>query len=196
MRLILGSGSRSRRLLLKNAGLAFETMPADLDERAAEAPLLETGASPEDIALALAMAKATIVSEAHRSALVIGADQMLELDGERLTKPADMEAARHQILQLSGKTHTLHSAVVCARDGGIVWQHVEPAHMTMRKLAPQFIGRYLAAVGAEALSSVGAYQIEGRGIQLFDRIDGDFFAILGLPILPLLTFLRSEGIVE
>ncbi len=196
MKLILASGSRSRRSLLENAGLAFEVLPADLDERAAEEPLLKAGALVEDIALTLAMAKATLVSEAHSDVLVIGADQMLELDGERLNKPADMEAARRQLLALSGRTHVLHSAVVCARAGEIVWQHVEPAHMTMRKLAPEFIGRYLAAVGPEALSSVGAYQIEGRGIQLFDKIDGDFFAILGLPLLPLLAFLRSEGIVQ
>jgi septum formation protein len=196
MTLILASGSRSRRSILQNAGVVFEVVPAELDERAAEEPLLKAGATVEDIALALAMAKATLVSERHPGALVIGADQMLELDGERLTKPANMEAARHQLLKLSGKTHDLHSAVACARAGGIVWQHAEPAHMTMQRLSPQFIGRYLAAVGTEALSSVGAYQIEGRGIQLFDRIDGDFFAILGLPLLPLLAFLRSEGIVE
>jgi septum formation protein len=196
MKLILASGSSSRRALLENAGLEFEVVPAELDERAAEAPLLQAGADVADIALALAMAKATMVSEAHAGALVIGADQMLELDGERLTKPADMEAARHQLLKLSGKSHTLHASVVCARDGGIVWEHVEPAHMTMRRLTPKFIGRYLAAVGPDALSSVGAYQIEGRGIQLFEKIDGDFFAILGLPLLPLLAFLRSQGIVE
>jgi septum formation protein len=196
MRFILASGSSSRRALLKNAGLDFEVAPAELDERAAEAPLLKAGAAVEDIALALAMAKASMVSEAHAAALVLGADQMLELDGERLTKPSDMEAARRQLLQLSGKTHTLHSAVVCARDGEIVWQHVEPAHMTMRQLTPQLIGHYLAAVGPAALSSVGAYQIEGRGIQLFEKIDGDFFAILGLPLLPLLAFLRAEAVIE
>ena len=196
MTLILASGSRSRRALLENAGLALDVVPADLDERSAEEPLLKAGAPLEDIALALAMAKASMVSEAHPGALVVGADQMLELEGERLNKPEDMEAARRQLLRLSGKTHTLHSAVSCARGGEIVWQHVEPAHMTMRKLTPQFIGRYLAAVGPEALTSVGAYQVEGRGIQLFEKIDGDFFAILGLPLLPLLAFLRSEGIVE
>jgi septum formation protein len=196
MKLILASGSSSRRALLENAGLEFEVMPAELDERAAETPLLQAGAAVEDIALALAIAKATMVSEAHAGALVIGGDQMLDLDGERLTKQADMEEARHQLLKLSGKTHTLHSAVACVRDGEIVWQHVEPAHMTMRKLTPQFIGRYLAAVGPNALSSVGAYQIERRGIQLFEKIDGDFFAILGLPLLRLLAFLRAQGIVE
>ena len=196
MRLVLASGSSARRLLLENAGLDFEVVPAELDERAAEQPLLDAGAAAEDIALALAMAKATMVSEAHPGDLVIGADQMLELNGGRLTKPADMEAARRQLLKLSGKTHSLHSAVVCARNGGIVWQHSEPAYLTMRQLTPQFIGRYLAAVGPPALSSVGAYQLEGRGVQLFERIDGDFFAILGLPLLPLLAFLRSEGLVE
>ena len=119
---------------------------------------------------------------------------MLDLDGERLTKPADMEAARRQLLKLSGRTHLLHSAVACARGGEIVWQHVETAALTMRKLTPAFIGRYLAAVGEEALTSVGGYQLEGRGIQLFEKVDGDFFAILGLPLLPLLAFLRSEGV--
>jgi nucleoside triphosphate pyrophosphatase len=196
MKLILASGSHARRSLLENAGLAFEVVPAALDERAAEQPLIEAGATPEDLAMALAMAKASMVSEAHPGALVIGADQTLELEGERLTKPADMEAARHQLLMLSGRTHTLHSAVAGAREGAIVWQHVEAAHMTMRRLTPKIIGRYLAAVGPDALASVGAYQIERRGIQLFEKLEGDYFAVLGLPILPLLAFLRSEGIVE
>jgi septum formation protein len=196
MRLILASASSARRSLLENAGLDFEVVPADLDERAAEQPLLAAGAAVEDIALALAMAKATMVSEAHPADLVIGADQILELAGGRLNKPADMEAARRQLLKLSGKTHSLHSAAACARNGEIVWQHSESTHMTMRRLTPEFIGRYLAAVGPPALSSVGAYQLEGRGVQLFERIEGDFFAILGLPLLSLLAFLRSEGVVE
>jgi len=195
MRLILASSSASRRKLLENAGVSFEVVAPELDERAAERPLLQADAAVEDIALALAMAKGVMVSEAHPGALVIGADQMLELDGERLTKAEDMEAARRQLLRLCGKTHTLHAAVACARDGQIVWQHCEPAHMTMRQITPEFIGRYLAAVGPEALSSVGVYQIEGRGVQLFEKIDGDFFAILGLPLLPLLSFLRREGVI-
>jgi len=196
MKLILASGSSARRLLLENAGLSFEVVQPGLDERTAEQPLLDAGAAVEDIALTLAMAKAAMVSEAHPGDLVIGADQMLELDGERLTKPVDMEAARRQLLKLSGKVHVLHSAVACARNAEIVWQHSEPAHMTMRRLTPEFVGRYLAAVGPPALSSVGAYQLEGRGVQLFERIEGDFFAILGLPLLPLLAFLRREGVVE
>ncbi len=196
MNLILASASSSRHALLENAGLTFEVVPAALDERAAEQPLIQAGAMPEDIAIALAMAKAASVSEAHPGALVIGADQVLELEGKRLTKPADMEAARHQLLLLSGKTHLLHSAIACARGGAIAWEHIETARLKMRRLAPAFIGRYLAAAGPDALTSVGAYQIERRGIQLFEKVEGDYFAILGLPLIPLLAFLRSEGIVE
>jgi len=196
MNLVLASASSARRLILENAGLSFEVVPAEIDERAAEKPLLKAGATPDDIATALAMVKASTVSEARSDALVIGADQVLDLGGERLTKPADMETARRQLLKLSGKTHVLHSAVACARRGAIVWQHVEAAALTMRKLDPAFIGRYLAAVGDNALKSVGVYQLEGRGIQLFAKVDGDFFTILGLPLLPLLAFLRSEGVVE
>jgi septum formation protein len=196
MKLILASGSPSRSALMKNAGLDFDTIPADLDERAAEQPLLNAGASLDDVARALSMAKASLVSEANPDAIVIGADQVLDLGGERLTKPADMKAARRQLLRLSARTHTLHSAICCAHGGEIVWQHVEPASMTVRRLTPAFIGEYLAAVGPEVLSSVGGYQIEGRGIQLFERIEGDFFAILGLPMVPLLAFLRLQGVLE
>lgn len=193
MTLVLASGSAARRALLQNAGLDFVVAPSSIDERAAEVPLLESGAPPADIALALAMAKAASVSAGRPGDLVIGADQVLDLDGERLTKPPSMEAARRQLLALSGRTHALHSAVAAARDGAILWSIVETAHLTMRKLDPAFVGRYLAAVGDDALASVGAYQLEGRGIQLFERIDGDYFAILGLPLLPLLKFLRGEG---
>jgi septum formation protein len=196
MRLILASGSPARRTLLANAGVPFDVVPAGLDERAAEAPLLEAGASPADLALALAMAKAVAVSDLHPEALVIGADQTLDLDGERLTKPEDMEVARRQLLRLSGRTHALHSAVAVARGGEIVWDETETARLTMRRLEPAGIGRYLAEIGAPALSSVGAYQLEGRGVRLFEKIDGDYFAILGLPLLPLLAFLRREGLVE
>jgi septum formation protein len=196
MRLILASASPARQAVLRNAGLAFETIAAGIDERAAEKPLIETGAPPDDIAMTLAMAKALAVSEAHSDALVIGADQVLALGDERFVKPPDMEAARRQLLQLAGKTHTLHSATACARAGEVLWQHAETAHLTMRALTPAEIGRYLAEAGEKALQSVGAYQLEGIGIRLFDRIDGDYFAILGLPLLPLLRFLRSEGVAE
>lgn len=196
MRLLLASASETRRALLSNAGLSFEVAPADIDERAAERPLLNSGASPEDLALALAMTKAATISERNPADLVIGADQVLELEGERLTKPEDMEAARRQLLRLSGRTHHLHAGIACARMGEIVWQHTETASLTMRRVEPAIVGRYLAAAGASALNSVGAYQIEGRGIQLFEKIEGDYFAILGLPLLPLLAFLRAVGVIE
>ena len=196
MTLILASASGTRRALLMNAGLSFDVVPAEIDERAAEAPLIKAGASLDDVALALAMAKAASVSETHPMSLVIGADQVLELDGERMTKAVDMDAARLQLLRLSGRTHLLHTAVACAREGEIVWQHVETAEMTMRPLPPVVIGRYLAAVGEEALKSVGCYQLEGRGAQLFEAVEGDFFSILGLPLLPLLAFLRATGLLE
>jgi septum formation protein len=196
MSLVLASASRTRQSLLENAGIGFESVPSTLDERAAEQPLIEAGASPQDLALALAMAKAVMVSGERREDLVIGADQVLEFDGERLTKPADMEAARRMLLRLAGRTHLLHSALAAARGGEVVWQHEETARLTMRRLQPAAIGRYLAAAGDAVLSSVGAYQIEGRGIGLFERIEGDYFAILGLPLLPLLAFLRSQGVIE
>lgn len=195
MSLVLASGSSARRMLLENAGLTFEVDPADLDERSAEAPLLAAGASPADLAAALAMAKASFVSAGRPGDLVIGADQTLDLDGRRLTKPGDMEAARRQLLLLSGRVHQLHSAIACARDDEIVWEHVETASLEMRRLDPAEIGRYLAEAGPGVLGSVGAYQLEGLGIRLFERIEGDYFAILGLPILALLGFLRSEGML-
>ena len=194
MSLILASASPIRRTLLRSAGLSFEVVPAEIDERAAEQPLLAAGATFEDLALALAMAKAASVSERRSGDLVVGADQVLDFMGERLTKPADMDAARRQLLRLSGRTHQLHSAVACARDGEIVWHSVETATLKMRPFEPAALGRYLARAGEAARQSVGAYQLEGLGVQLFEAIEGDYFAILGLPLLPLLGFLREEGV--
>ncbi|HWT31978.1 MAG TPA: Maf family nucleotide pyrophosphatase [Propylenella sp.] len=199
MTLVLASASPIRRQLLANAGLSFEIDPADIDERAAEEPLLRAGATPEDLALALAMAKAASVSERRPGDLVIGADQVLDFNGERLTKPADMQAARRQLLRLAGRTHRLRSAIACARGGEIAWHSVDTATLKMRALQPAAIWRYLAKTGESALQSVGAYQLEGVGVQLFQEIDGDYFAMLGLPLLPLLEFLRSqsaEGVLE
>lgn len=196
MSLVLASASQVRQLLLRNAGLAFEVDPAGIDERAAEQPLLRSGAGPDDLALALAMAKASAVSERRGGDLVIGADQVLDLDGERLTKPESMEAARRQLLRLSGRSHQLHSAVACARGGEVLWSHLDSPTLTMRALDPGVIGRHLAEAGTQVLSSVGAYQLEGPGIRLFEAIEGDYFSILGLPLLALLAFLRSEGLLE
>lgn len=195
-KLVLASGSPYRRALLENAGIAIEAVSANVDERAIEAPLRETGVTPEDVALVLAEAKADEVSSRKPGALVLGCDQTLSLGDEVLHKPADMEAARRQLLRMSGKTHYLNSAMVLMRDGQALWRHVAVAGMSVRELSPAFVGRYLAAVGDKALTSVGAYQIEGRGIQLFDRIEGDYFTIVGLPLLPLLTELRRMEFID
>lgn len=194
--IILASSSPFRRQLLQNAGVAFEVVPAEVDERALEAPLADSGATPEDVALVLAEAKAVDVSQRSPGAWVIGSDQTLSLDDEVFHKPEDMEGARRHLLKLSGKTHSLNSAIVLARDGEAVWRHMSTAAMTMRSLDPGFIGRHLASVGDIALKSVGAYQLEGKGIQLFEKIDGDYFTIVGLPLLPLLAELRRVGAVD
>ncbi|RUU85094.1 MULTISPECIES: Maf-like protein [unclassified Mesorhizobium] len=195
-KLILASGSPFRKAMLVNAGVDVEAVPADVDERALEAPLQDSGVSPEDVALVLAEAKATEVSERRPGALVLGCDQTLSLGDEVFHKPADREGARRHLLALSGRTHQLNSAAVLVRDGEVLWRHVGIASMTMRKLDPAFIGRHLARVGAKALSSVGAYQIEGEGIQLFEKIEGDHFTIVGLPLLPLLAELRTLGAID
>ncbi|MBZ9724981.1 Maf-like protein [Mesorhizobium sp. CO1-1-11] len=195
-KIVLASGSPFRKAMLVDAGVDIEAVPATLDERALEAPLQDSGASPEDVALVLAEAKATEVSERRPGALVLGCDQTLSLGDEVFHKPADMEGARRHLLALSGKTHQLNSAAVLVRDGKVLWRHVGIASMTMRKLDPAFIGRHLARVGVKALSSVGAYQVEGEGIQLFEKIEGDHFTIVGLPLLPLLAELRALGAID
>ncbi|MES0200772.1 Maf-like protein [Mesorhizobium sp. M0011] len=195
-KIILASGSPFRKAMLVNAGVDVEAVPAEVDERALEGPLQDSGVSPEDVALVLAEAKATDVSERRPGALVLGCDQTLSLGDEVFHKPADREGARRHLLALSGKTHQLNSAAVLVRDGRVLWRHVGIASMTMRKLDPAFIGRHLARVGAKALGSVGAYQIEGEGIQLFEKIEGDHFTIVGLPLLPLLAELRTLGAID
>ncbi|MEQ8402360.1 MAG: Maf-like protein [Roseitalea porphyridii] len=196
MSLVLASSSPFRAAILRNAGLAIEAESATVDERSIETPLLEAGLDAADVAQILAEAKASDVSSRRPGALVIGADQTMTLDGELLHKPADMEQARYRLLAMSGKTHTLHSGLALVRDGETVWRHVSAAHLHVRDLGPAFIGRYLASVGDRALQSVGAYQIEGEGIQLFDRIEGDHFTIIGLPLLPLLAELRARGEID
>lgn len=194
--LLLASGSPFRRQLLENAGLNFRVERSTIDERAVEKTLEGSNADPETVAEVLAEAKAVEVSERFPHALVIGADQTLSLGDEVFHKPSDMEGARRHLLKLSGRTHQLNSAVVLARGGGVAWRYVGVARLTMRDLDPGFIGRHLARVGEKALSSVGAYQIEGEGIQLFEKIDGDTFTIVGLPLLPLLQELRALGVID
>jgi septum formation protein len=193
---ILASASPFRRDMLVSAGLEFEVQKAQTDERAVEAGIEGAGLEPGEIATILAEAKAIDVSERNAGRLVIGCDQVLALDGEILHKCSDMEQARRRLLALSGRTHQLHSAIVAVIDGETAWRHVSTANMTMRRLEPAYIGRHLARTGEKVLGSVGAYQIEGEGVQLFDRIDGDHFTIIGLPLLPLLAFLRERGQID
>lgn len=195
-RIVLASGSRFRKAMLEAAGVDIDVMPAEIDERTVEKALEGSGASPDDVALVLAEAKALDVSEKSPGRLVLGCDQTLSLGDELFHKPADMEAARRHLLKLSGRTHELNSAAVLARNGATLWRHVGVAKLTMRALDPAFIGRHLARVGPVALNSVGAYQIEGEGIQLFDRIEGDYFTIVGLPLLAVLKELRKLGVID
>lgn len=195
---ILASSSQTRAALLRRAGIDIRVDPAGLDESAMIAAMRDTDdpLPPEDVAAVLADAKAETVSARNPDTLVAAADQTLALGDRLFQKPADIDQARRQLLDLAGRTHALHSAVSLFRDGQFVWRHVDTAHLTMRGFSPEFLGRYLAAVGDDALSSVGGYQLEGRGAQLFDRIDGDYFTILGLPLLPLLAVLREEGEID
>jgi septum formation protein len=195
-RIVLASGSQFRKAMLETAGVDIDVVPAKIDERTVEKTLEGTGASPEDVAQVLAEAKALDVSERQPGRLVLGCDQTLSLDDELFHKPRDMEDARRHLLKLSGRTHQLNSAAVLARNGEALWRDVGIARLTMRKLEPGFIGRHLARVGPMALNSVGAYQIEGEGIQLFEKIDGDHFTIVGLPLLPLLKELRAMGAID
>jgi nucleoside triphosphate pyrophosphatase len=191
--LILASQSRTRQLLLANAGLGCEAVPADIDERATQK---QAGlVVPYEVALHLAQAKAIAVSGTKRGYHVVGADQTLAL-GERLfNKPDDRDQAKQQLMSLAGRTHALHSAVVVARDGEVLFSHVAIAWMTMRPLSETDVATYLDQAGDAVMSSVGAYQLEGLGVHLFDRIDGDHFTILGLPLLPLLAFFRDARLL-
>ncbi len=196
MTLVLASGSATRAAILTQAGLIFERQVPDIDERAVEATLEGSKVGADDVAAILAEVKAVEVSRERPGDMVIGCDQTLALGDERLHKPADMEAARRQLLAMAGRSHQLHSAVVVAIDGEVAFRHVDTATLTMRKFSPAFVGHYLSVVGDRALGSVGAYQVEGYGIQLFDEIEGDHFTILGVPLLPLLGHLRRVGVLE
>lgn len=195
-RIILASGSRHRQALLDAAGIEFESVSPEVDERAVEAALGPETAGGELVASILAQAKATEVSDRFPDALVIGADQTLALGDRLFHKPKDIEEARRNLLELRGRTHQLFSAVCLAQNGEIIWEHVSSIDMTMRDFDPGFAGRYLARIGEKALASVGVYQIEGVGIQLFEKIEGDVFAIVGLPMLPLLEELRRRGAID
>lgn len=192
---ILASASSSRRRLLRNAGIKFEADAAHVDEDEIKRALKAEGASAAQTAETLAELKAQRISRRYPGILVIGADQMLDCNGVWFDKPSDLDHAAAHLAALGGKEHSLLSAVCVVRDGVRLWHYNDMARLTMRSLTDSFIADYLADVGEDALSSVGAYQLEGRGIQLFARVDGDFFSILGLPLLPLLDFLRNNGVI-
>ena len=192
--LILASSSPSRRQLLSNAGLTFEVQPPGVDEEEAKRSLLSGRTAPQGIAEKLAEMKAMRISAKHPEALVVGGDSTLACQGRLFDKPPTIEAARKQLLALRGQTHELFSCVVVARGGTRLWHWNERARLTMRQFNEAFLDTYLARAGDAVLNSVGAYQLEGLGAHLFTRVDGDYFTILGLPLLPLLSFLAGHGI--
>ncbi len=192
---VLASASPSRRRLLADAGVAASCETAQVDEDEVKRALKAEGATPEQAAETLAELKAQRVSRRHAAALVIGADQMMECGGVWFDKPPDRDHAAAHLRALSGKEHRLITAVCVVRDGTRLWHHLEQACLRVRPLSDRFIEDYLDAVGDSALTSVGAYQLEGLGAQLFESVEGDYFTILGLPLLPLLDFLRRHGAV-
>ncbi len=200
-RLILASGSQSRRQMLVSAGVAFDVVPSNVDEAALkhemEVELIYGPGFPVTEAVTLAGEKACEVSRRYPAALVIGADQTLWISARQRTldKPTSIDEARQHLELMRGHSHTLHSAVALAQGGEIVWRHVVAAHLTMRNVSDAFLDDYLARTGDAVLSSVGCYQLEGLGIQLFERIEGDYFTILGMPLLPLLEELRRRKVI-
>lgn len=191
--LVLASASASRRAMLEAAGLAFAVDPAAVDEAAVKTRLKECCADAREVAEILARLKAEEVSRRHEGALVVGSDQMLVCAGRWFDKPESRAGARDQLLALKGRRHELIAAVTVVRNGEILWHHVERATLTMRAFSEGFLDSYLDRVGAGAFQSVGAYQIEGLGMQLFENIEGDSFTVMGMPLLPLLAFLRDIG---
>jgi septum formation protein len=189
--LVLASASASRAALLRAAGVDFTIAPADLNESAMMADM--GSADAQAVALALAEQKALFVSRRSPGALVLGGDSVIGFGNEILSKCATLEVARALLRRLAGQEHLLVSAAALVRDGAVLWTHASPCRMTMRAFSLQFLDDYLAAEGEGILSSVGCYHFEGRGAQLFDRVEGDYFSVLGLPLLPVLAALRREG---
>ena len=190
--IILASASASRAAILRAANVIFEVAAPEMDEQAAKPQLLARGDGPRGVARGLADMKALAVSS-YRPGLVIGADQTLDLDGALVDKPSTLIEARERLVSLRGRTHRLHAAVAVAVDGQVAWRELVTATLTMRMVSDDFLDGYLRRQGEAVLSSSGAYMLEGEGVQLFDRIEGDYFSILGLPLIGLLGFLRHVG---
>jgi nucleoside triphosphate pyrophosphatase len=190
--LVLASKSSARRALLDAAGIPVVVEPADIDERAAEAGAPDA----KTAAVILARTKAAAVAKRRPNELVLGADQTLDLDGRRFSKPKSIAGAREQLAALAGRTHLLHSAAAVARGSEILFETVATARLTMRPLDGKALDAYFAAVGSDATTSVGAYRLEGLGVHLFDKIEGDHFTILGLPLLSLLAYFRGAGLAR
>lgn len=190
---VLASGSQIRRQVLENAGVPFTVVRPDVDEAALKAA--NVGLAPREMALLLGRAKAEAVSATLPGALVLGADQTMELDGELLDKLPRAELARARLEAMRGRPHQLHSGLALCRDGQTVWQHGQTSTLHVRAFSGEFLDRYLENAGFALTASVGAYAFEGLGAQLFDRVEGDYYAILGLPLLPLLQALRAHGVI-
>jgi septum formation protein len=193
--LVLASKSAPRRALLEAAGIPLVVDPADIDERAAEAASPEEAVTPDGAALLLARAKAFETANRNAGKIVLGADQTLALGATRFSKPKSRDAARAQLRKLSGKTHALHSGIAVVQDNKVLFETVSSAHLTMHDLGETFLDAYLDAAGDRVMQSVGAYQLESVGVTLFEKIEGDHFTILGMPLLPLLAFFRKSGMI-
>lgn len=193
--LVLASKSAPRRMLLEAAGIPLVIDPADIDERAAEASSPGEASTPDGAALLLARAKAFETAKRNAGKAVLGADQTLALGNKRYSKPKSRDAAYVQLSELSGKMHSLHSGVAVVRDRNVLFETVSSAHLTMHKMSDAFLDAYLDAAGDRVMQSVGGYQLESVGVNLFEKIDGDHFTILGIPLMPLLAYFRKSGMI-
>jgi septum formation protein len=193
--LVLASKSAPRRALLEAAGIPLVIDPADIDERAAEAAFPKEAATPDGAALLLARAKAFETANRNAGKIVLGADQTLALGTERFSKPKSLDAARAQLRKLSGKTHALHSGIALVQDNKVLFETISSAHLTMHNFSDAFLDAYLKDAGDRVMQSVGAYQLESVGVNLFEKIEGDHFTILGMPLMPLLAYFRKSGMI-